>query len=88
MEAKFIPAALVLEVVMRTAELEVAVADASGTFAFHRLSPGTYIVKAWSEQSAEPTTSEVVIKAGANELTVAVKADASSQNPDKFGNDR
>jgi hemoglobin len=63
-----------------------AVADAEGKFAFKSLGPGKYKVRAWSEQSAEPKTTEVVIKAGSNETTIDMKGGAA-QGPseDKFG---
>jgi hemoglobin len=63
-----------------------AVADADGKFSFKSLGPGKYKVRAWSEQSAEPKTSEVVIKAGANETTIDMKGGApQGPSEDKFG---
>jgi plastocyanin len=63
-----------------------AVADAEGKFSFKSLGPGKYKVRAWSEQSAEPKTTEVVIKAGANEATIDMKGGArQGPSEDKFG---
>jgi hemoglobin len=62
-----------------------AVTDGDGRFAFRRLAPGRYRLKAWSERSAAPTVTEVVIEPGGNQTTVALAADAPSANPNKFG---
>jgi hypothetical protein len=63
-----------------------AVADAEGKFSFKSLGPGKYKVRAWSEQSAEPKMTEVVIKAGANEATIDMKGGApQGPSEDKFG---
>ena len=66
------------------------VTDEHGTFKFQHLEPGKYKVKAWSERSAAPYTTEVTIRAGANaalDLPVDGKAPAGPQ-PDKFGGKR
>jgi hemoglobin len=62
------------------------VADADGSFSFKSLKPGKYKVKAWSEQSSEPTMSEVTVKVGANEANIDLHGGAH-QGPteDKFG---
>jgi plastocyanin len=64
------------------------VADESGAFAFHRLLPGSYTMKTWTEHSAAPMVGEIEIKRGANDFTVTAKADATDHNPDKFGTER
>jgi hypothetical protein len=65
-----------------------AVTDASGGFAFRRLVPGRYRVKAWSERSTEPSVSEVDIESGENQLTLTLEAGAPPPNLDKFGRPR
>jgi hemoglobin len=65
------------------------VAQPGGTFAFKSLAPGKYKVQAWTEQSAEPTTSELVIKAGDNRAALDVKGGAAAgPSADKFGTAR
>lgn len=65
------------------------VAGPDGTFAFKSLAPGKYKVSAWGEQSAEPTTAEVEIKAGKNEARFDLKGRASpGLSADKFGASR
>ena len=65
------------------------VTDDSGSFAFKRLAPGKYKLRAWSEKSKAPITQDVTIKAGKNEVTVGVTADApAGPQPDKFGGKR
>lgn len=65
------------------------VASADGAFAFKSLAPGKYKVEAWGEQSAEPTTTEIEIKAGDNQTRVDLKGGASAgPGPDKFGGTR
>ena len=65
------------------------VVQPDGTFAFKSLKPGKYKVEAWSEQSAEPTTSEVEIKNGDNQTSVDLSAGAASgPSADKFGGAR
>lgn len=63
-----------------------AVAEQDGGFAFRSLRPGKYKVQAWSEQSADPVTTEVTIKAGDNQTTLDLTGGAP-QGPgqDKFG---
>jgi hemoglobin len=66
-----------------------AVVEADGAFSFKSLAPGKYKVQAWSEQSGEPTTTEVEVKAGENEANVDLKAAAGpALSPDKFGTAR
>jgi plastocyanin len=65
------------------------VTDDTGHFKFHRLAPGKYKLKAWSERSKSPITRDIVIKAGANTIDVGVAADApAGPLPDKFGGKR
>lgn len=65
------------------------VTDEQGNFKFHRLAPGTYKLKAWSERSKAPITQDVTIKAGANSVNVGVAGDApAGPQPDKFGGKR
>lgn len=65
------------------------VTDDTGHFAFRRMSPGTYKLKAWSERSKSPIEQTVSIKAGSNDITVGVAADApAGPQPDKFGGKR
>lgn len=65
------------------------VAAADGTFAFKSLAPGKYKVQAWGEQSAEPTTTEIEVKAGANQARFDLKGGASTgPSSDKFGASR
>ncbi len=62
------------------------VADADGGFAFRSLRPGKYKVQAWSERSAEPTITEVTIKAGDNSTTIDLKGGgAKGPTASKFG---
>jgi hemoglobin len=65
------------------------VAEQDGGFSFRNLKPGKYKVQAWSEQSAEPMTTEITIKQGDNQTTIDLKGGAS-QGPseDKFGGGR
>jgi hypothetical protein len=66
-----------------------AVVDGEGKFKFGSLKPGKYKVESWSEQSAEPTVSELEIKAGENKATLDLKGGApAGPGPDKFGNAR
>lgn len=65
------------------------VTDAAGEFAFRRLAPGKYKLRAWSDRSKTPITQDVTIKAGKNEISVGVSADApAGPQPDKFGGKR
>ncbi len=65
------------------------VTDDKGAFAFKRLPPGKYRLRAWSVRSKNPITQEVTIKAGKNELDVGVAGDApAGAQPDKFGGKR
>lgn len=62
------------------------VTEGAKEFTFKSLAPGKYKVRAWSEKSAAPVESEIVIKAGANNLNFDVKADAETgPSEDKFG---
>jgi hemoglobin len=62
------------------------VADADGKFSFKSLGPGKYKVRAWSEQSAEPRTTEIVLKPGANETAIDLTGGApQGPSEDKFG---
>lgn len=65
------------------------VTDEKGAFAFKRLAPGKYKLRAWSTRSTTPIEQDVTVKAGANEVTVGVQADApAGAQPDKFGGKR
>jgi len=65
------------------------VSDESGAFAFRRLAPGKYKLRAWSTRSTTPITQEITIKPGANEVAIGVAADApAGPPPDKFGGKR
>ncbi len=65
------------------------VTDQDGNFAFKRLKPGKYTLKAWSTRSQTPITQEITIKAGANEVKVGVDANApAGPQADKFGGKR
>jgi hemoglobin len=62
------------------------VAGADGTFAFKSLAPGKYKVQAWGEQSANPATSEIEIKAGDNQTSIDLDGTAATgPSADKFG---
>ncbi|HEX4421576.1 MAG TPA: hypothetical protein VH165_26855 [Kofleriaceae bacterium] len=62
------------------------VVDGAKDFTFRVLTPGKYKVRAWSEHSAAPTESEIVIKPGANTMTFDVPGDAiEGPSEDKFG---
>jgi hemoglobin len=61
------------------------VVDADGSFAFRSLTPGKYRVQAWDEQSAEPMTTTLTIKAGANDRTLELRGGGQPISPDKFG---
>lgn len=65
------------------------VTDEQGRFKFHRLAPGKYKLKAWSERSKTPITRDITIKVGANTVDVGVSGDApQGPLPDKFGGTR
>jgi len=67
----------------------VVVDGGDGSFAFKSLKPGKYKVQAWSEQSAEPTVSDVVVKEGKNEVALDIKGGAvMGPGDDKFGQSR
>jgi plastocyanin len=62
---------------------------ADGAFRFRTLVPGRYKLRAWSEQSRDPITQDVTIKAGKNTVAVGVASDAAAGPlPDKFGKPR
>ena len=63
--------------------------DEKGAFSFRRLAPGKYKLRAWSIRSKAPITQDVTIKAGKNDISVGVSADApAGPPPDKFGGKR
>jgi len=65
------------------------VTDDKGVFAFRRLKPGKYKLKAWSVKSKAPITQAITIKPGKNTIDVGVAADApAGPPPDKFGGKR
>jgi len=59
-----------------------------GTFAFRSLAPGKYRVQAWSERGGEPTTSEIEIKAGENQIPIDLSIGEPPPDVDKFGTQR
>lgn len=60
--------------------------EGSSGFHFRALAPGKYKAKVWSELSAQPTESEITIKAGENTHTFDVKGDGEKgPSEDKFG---
>jgi hemoglobin len=62
------------------------VVDGTKEFNFRSLAPGKYKVRAWSEHSAAPAESEIVIKPGVNTVTFDVSGDAvEGPSEDKFG---
>ena len=66
-----------------------AVTDEAGVFAFRRLAPGTYRMRAWGEGSAAPTETRIVIGPGVNRAAVPLTAaTAVDRNPNKFGEAR
>jgi plastocyanin len=65
------------------------VTDDQGAFAFKRLPPGKYKLKAWSVKSKAPITQDITIKVGKNEANVGLSGDApAGPPPDKFGGKR
>ncbi|HEX3765806.1 MAG TPA: carboxypeptidase regulatory-like domain-containing protein [Kofleriaceae bacterium] len=65
------------------------VTDGDGRFAFKRLPPGKYKLKAWSERSTAPITQELAIRPGKNTVNLGVTGDAPrGPQPDKFGGKR
>lgn len=66
-----------------------AVTDAKGTFKFHRLRPGTYTLRAWTERSAEPVSKRIEVKPGENDILIdAAGGVTPGPQPDKFGSPR
>ena len=62
------------------------VVDGARPVTFKSLAPGRYKVRAWSERSAQPTESEIVIRPGANSAALDVDGDAApGPSEDKFG---
>jgi plastocyanin len=65
------------------------VTDEKGAYTFKRIVPGKYKLRAWSMKSKAPVEKDVTIKAGKNELSIGVAADAPAGPPaDKFGGKR
>jgi plastocyanin len=65
------------------------VTDENGNFAFRRLTPGKYRLRAWSVRSKTPIEQTVTIKPGSNRIEVGVAGDApEGPAPDKFGGKR
>jgi plastocyanin/truncated hemoglobin YjbI len=65
------------------------VTERDGSFSFRSLKPGKYRAQAWTEQSATPTESELVIKVGANQATLDVAGGGTSApSTNKFGDAR
>jgi hemoglobin len=62
------------------------VVEGGKDFRFRSLASGRYRVRAWSEHSAQPAETEIVIKPGANTATFDVDGDApTGPGEDKFG---
>jgi truncated hemoglobin YjbI/plastocyanin len=62
------------------------VVDGAKEFNFRSLAPGKYKVRAWSERSAAPMESEILINPGVNTVSFDVKGDAEpGPSEDKFG---
>jgi hemoglobin len=63
-----------------------AVSDSGGELAFRSLKPGKYKVQAWSERSAAPLVTEIVVKTGDNQATFDLEGGAADgPSEDKFG---
>jgi hemoglobin len=63
--------------------------DGAVPFRFRSLAPGKYKARVWSERSAEPTESVIMLRDGVNTINFDVKGDAPrGPSPDKFGNPR
>lgn len=63
-----------------------AITDRRGRFSFRSLEPGRYRLRAYSERGAAPTTQEVAVAAGGNDVSVALAASgAIGPLADKFG---
>ncbi len=66
-----------------------AVTDAKGAFKFHRLRPGAYTLRAWTERSAEPVSKRIEVKPGENDILIdAAGGVTPGPQPDKFGSPR
>lgn len=62
------------------------VSSPGGQFAFRKLTPGQYQLRAWSEDSNEPITRTVEIKAGANTIDLSIpRGKPEGLGTDKFG---
>jgi plastocyanin len=62
------------------------VVEGTKEFNFRSLAPGKYKVRAWSERSAAPAESEIVINPGVNNTVFDVRGDAEEgPSEDKFG---
>jgi hemoglobin len=64
------------------------IVEDDGSYSFKSLAPGKYRVQAWNEQSGEPMTASLMIKAGANENDLDLKGGGQAISPDKFGTAR
>ncbi|HET7502760.1 MAG TPA: hypothetical protein VFK02_17180 [Kofleriaceae bacterium] len=64
------------------------IVENDGSYSFKSLAPGKYKVQAWNEQSSEPLTTTLTVKAGANEGNLDLKGGAQAISPDKFGTAR
>jgi len=65
------------------------VTDINGNYAFKRLAPGKYKLKAWSIKSKAPITQDITVKVGSNLVNIGVANDApAGPPPDKFGGKR
>lgn len=72
--------------VVVVAAAHYVVTSPGGQFAFRKLSPGKYQLRAWSEDSQEPIVQTVEIHRGANTLDLSVNRGApEGLGTDKFG---
>jgi hemoglobin len=62
-----------------------AITDRRGRFFFRSLEPGRYRLNAYGERGAAPTTQEVVVSAGENNVSVALAEAPAGPLADKFG---
>jgi hemoglobin len=63
--------------------------DGASEFNFHKLAPGKYKARVWSERSKDPKEQTIVIHDGANSMDFDVPGDAEKgPGTDKFGNSR
>ena len=72
--------------VVVVAAAHYVVTSPGGAFAFHKLRPGKYNLRAWREDGSEPISQVVEIHTGANSLDLSIpRKSAEGINTDKFG---